>query len=67
MAKLFRKLPSEIMHITSDYEAFCFDEACFYVQVMIADGKEPLFFTDADEEEPKHYTSFKDMYDSYLK
>lgn len=34
--------PSEIMGITDNYTAFCFDEACAFIVRQIKDGKEPI-------------------------
>lgn len=31
MAKMYKLRPSQILSIKSDYEAFCFDEACDYI------------------------------------
>lgn len=30
MARLWNRLPSEILHISDDYTAYCFDEAVFF-------------------------------------
>lgn len=33
MAKHYKKLPSEIVRIQNDYDAFCFDEICYFYEV----------------------------------
>lgn len=30
MARYYKKKPSEILNISDEYLAFCFDEVCFY-------------------------------------
>lgn len=31
ISKQYKQRPSEIIGLTNDYEAFCFDEACVYI------------------------------------
>ena len=35
LAKIYKKLPSEILRITDSYIAFCFDEACLYISSQL--------------------------------
>ncbi len=31
MAKTYKQRPSQLLNIQSEYDAFCFDEACSYI------------------------------------
>lgn len=52
MAKHYKMRPSQIINLNSEYEAFCFDEACSYIlnELNKEDHREPSF----DEEKPKN-------------
>lgn len=50
--------PSEILKISDDYTAYCFDEACYYISVKIKNGETPTF--------RKKYSSFTEMYNNIL-
>ncbi|BCZ46936.1 hypothetical protein psyc5s11_30030 [Clostridium gelidum] len=41
-------MPSQIINLTNEYEAFCFDEACSYIlnELGKEDAKEPKFDVD---------------------
>ena len=39
MAELYQKRPSEFLHLTDGYTAYCFDEACSYILLMERNGK----------------------------
>ena len=54
MARMYKCRPSEILSISEDYAAYCFDEACAFIQCKIDNGEEP--------QERKHYSSFSDIY-----
>ena len=57
MAKMYKVLPSQIVGIEDNYEAFCFNEACAYIRQQIEVYKlEPNFVKE------KHYSSFRDFY-----
>ncbi|MGY0372473.1 hypothetical protein [Clostridium sp. JNZ J1-5] len=45
ISKQYKKRPSEIIGITNDYEAYCFDEACTYIlsEMSKEDAREPRF------------------------
>lgn len=67
MSKRYNQLPSDILHITDDYIAFCFDEACSEILARLESGDEPVWKEDIEAEEERkqnkiHYSSFKDMY-----
>lgn len=57
--------PSEVMGIKDDYTAFCFDEACCYIQnklESLEEGEYPMY----DEyKKEKHYGGFKEFYKTY--
>lgn len=42
-AQKFRTKPSDILHITDGYEAYCFDEVCCYMITQLEEGKRPFF------------------------
>lgn len=35
--------PSQVLNLTNDYEAFCFDEACVFIIRQLEDKVEPNF------------------------
>lgn len=45
ISKQYKQRPSEIIGITNDYEAFCFDECCTYIlnELSKENPKEPIF------------------------
>ncbi len=45
ISKQYRQRPSEVIGLTNDYEAFCFDEACVYIlnEISKEDAREPKF------------------------
>lgn len=47
----FNRLPSEIARIHDEYEAFCFDEACFYIISQLEKDKKPNFLEDRIKED----------------
>lgn len=57
MAKHMRCRPSTLFGIDDTYTAYCFDEACTYINRQIEEGNEPVF--------EKHYSSFKELYAQY--
>ena len=59
MSKLYVKLPSEILGITEEYDAFCFNEACAFIRIKMEgeDKEQPRFVTE--------YKSFADIYSDY--
>lgn len=57
MAKRFRCLPSEVIHLDDEYTAYCFDEACDIIMSRIDNGEEPVFRV--------KYNSFSEMYRQY--
>lgn len=57
LVQRYRKLPSEMMHISDPYTAYCFDEACAFIMSKLDAGEEMKFKT--------HYTSFTALYRNY--
>lgn len=54
MSRTYSCRPSELMKISEDYAAFCFDEACDYILGKIEDDEEPKF--------KKKFGGFSDYY-----
>ncbi|WP_111921125.1 hypothetical protein [Clostridium cochlearium] len=48
ISKQYKQRPSEIIGLTNDYEAFCFDEACIYImnKMQEEDSPKPRFIDD---------------------
>lgn len=58
--------PSQVFPEMDEYTAFCFDEACTYIQLQMQDDKKP-YFRKIDKEtklETKHFKSASDLYKS---
>lgn len=53
----YKRLPSELMHISDPYTAYCFDEACGFIMAKLDAGEEMVVKT--------HYNSFTDLYRQY--
>ncbi len=51
---MYKKRPSELIKINSEYEAFCFDEICAYIKLKIENGEEPKY--------SEKVSSFADFY-----
>ncbi|WP_096635816.1 hypothetical protein [Clostridium cochlearium] len=51
ISKQYKQRPSEIIGLTNDYEAFCFDEACVYImnEMSKENAREPKFIDDKDK------------------
>ncbi|RXI52677.1 hypothetical protein [Clostridium tetani] len=50
ISKQYKQRPSEIIGLTNDYEAFCFDEACIYIISKLQEegSPKPKFIDDED-------------------
>lgn len=57
IAQLYGIRPSNLVGVEDAYEAFCFDEACAFIQLKMMGEEEPKF--------KKVYKSFKDLYKDY--
>lgn len=57
LVQRYKRLPSELMHISDPYTAYCFDEACALIINKLDAGEEMTFKT--------HYTSFTELYRNY--
>lgn len=61
MSKRYKQRPSQIIGVTDEYTAYCFDEACLYIWNMMEDGKEPKF-KKVDNKLKQRYSRPSDMY-----
>lgn len=52
-AKAFNTLPSVIVGLHEQYEAYCFNEACYYIMSEMESGKKPRFDMQKDSNEPQ--------------
>lgn len=43
LSKLYQIRPSKIAGIEDTYVAYCFDEACAYIQIRIDNEEKPVF------------------------
>lgn len=57
LVQRYKRLPSELMHISDPYTSYCFDEACGLILSKLDAGEEMVFKT--------HYKSFTDLYRNY--
>ena len=57
LAKRMRCRPSTLFDVADPYTAYCFDEACAYIDKQMEEGNEPMF--------KKQYSSFKELYAQY--
>ena len=60
-AQRYKILPSEVMNLTDEYTAFCFNEACALIMTHLDKGEKPQFSV---SEKPKHYRSLSEYYAS---
>lgn len=51
--------PSQVLNLTNDYEAFCFDEACTFIINKLEEKEEPWF---DDSEEQKNNDNIIDFF-----
>ena len=58
MAKLYNCRPSAFFDL-GEYEAYCLDEACAYIQLQLKEGKEPVF---EEDKKQKHFKKASDLY-----
>lgn len=57
--------PSQIMGITDNYTAFCFDEACAYIVRQIRDGEKPVVRVEHKHNNEIVYSRPSDLYRRY--
>lgn len=62
MSRLYNCRPSDVMNITDDYTAFCFDEACAYIRIKLDAGEVPNYEMNEEAIEQNEYSNFKDFY-----
>lgn len=65
MSEIYKCRPSDIMKIGDEYTAFCFDEACAFIKMMLQDGKKPIYKEERKKKVKKNYKSFKDFYNDF--
>ena len=53
LSKLYQIRPSKIAGIEDTYIAYCFDEACAYIQIRIDNEEKPVFNKIGDDEKSK--------------
>lgn len=63
MAKHYKKLPSEILRIQNEYDAYCFDEVAFFyeIEAMEEDGSlnwDKLHFIDNKKKTNEDFVNF---------
>lgn len=54
VAAAYRERPSKVLGIEDDYAAFCFDEACQYIEGRLMAGDKPVY--------AREVKSMKDFY-----
>lgn len=62
MSRQYNCLPSEILGIKDSYTAFCFNEACSYIQLRLNNGDKPIY---EQKVERKEYSSFEEFYKQF--
>lgn len=63
LVRLSNTLPSSIIGLTDDYEAFCFNEVCMVLMAQMDNGVSLLFSEDIDNETKKKSASSGDNKD----
>lgn len=53
LSKLYQIRPSKIAGIEDTYIAYCFDEACAYIQIRIDNEEKPVFNKIGDDKKSK--------------
>lgn len=53
LSKLYQIRPSKIVGIEDTYVAYCFDEACAYIQIRIDNEEKPVFNKIGDDKKSK--------------
>lgn len=53
LSKLYQIRPSKIAGIEDTYVAYCFDEACAYIQIRIDNEEKPVFDKIDDDKKSK--------------
>lgn len=58
IASQYKQRPSEVIGLTNDYEAFCFDEACVYIfsELNKENAKEPDWVEEDKKKTPNAST-----------
>lgn len=59
MVQMYQKLPSEIMKISDEYVAYCFDEAIAEFIIRIEKGEKPKFKIEKDKRNKSYNPGLK--------
>lgn len=68
MSDFYKCKPSEIIHLTDEYTAFCFDETCMYISLKMQNGEKPSWKSEnqtSDKSVKKPQTP-KDVYSKFM-
>lgn len=57
LSNVYNCRPSTLLDIADPYTAYCFDEACAFINGKMAQDEQPQFI--------KKYKSFKELYSKY--
>lgn len=57
LVQRYKRLPSELMHLSDPYTSYCFDEACAFIMSKLDAGEEMVHKV--------HYSSFTELYRNY--
>ena len=62
VAAFYKQRPSAMMGIEDSYTAYCFDEACAFIQQKLKDGEK---IVQKKEEIHTHYSTPSQLYQKY--
>ena len=57
LSNVYHCRPSTLLDITDPYTAYCFDEACAFINDKMSQDEQPKF--------KKQYKSFKELYSQF--
>lgn len=60
MANAYGCRPSTLLGLESEYDAYCFDEACAYIKMKLQNGEKPQFVDNKIKN--RHFRSASEMY-----
>lgn len=66
MSKHYDTRPSELLGLEDAYTAYCFDEACIFIQTKLENKEKPVFVKEEKASGNNHYTRVSEFYDSIL-
>lgn len=65
MSRQYGCQPSEILFLDDEYTAYCFNEACFFIMMMLMNGKKPHYKKEQRKHKQRHYKTFSEFYKQY--